>query len=63
MNKLVEIMLTTLVLAGMYYSIPKSVPSSGSPVVQARPGVILADGSDPMPLCRTTGCRKKTILR
>jgi hypothetical protein len=54
MNKTIEIVLTALALAGMYCAIPKSFAPVGNPVIRAEQALI-ADGSDPMPLCR--GCR------
>jgi len=57
MNKTVEIALTVLALAGMYCAIPKSSAPVGNPVIRAEQAVLIADGSDPMPLCRN--CRKK----
>jgi hypothetical protein len=56
MNKIVEILLTALALGGMYCAIPKST-APGSPVIRPEQTVILADGSDPMPLCRAKRCR------
>ena len=51
MNKTVEFLLTALALCGLYCAIPSnSAPSS--PVIRTEQAVILADGSDPMPLCR-----------
>lgn len=52
MNKTVEMVLTALALTGMYCAIPKSVAPLGDPVIQAEQTVLMADGSDPMPLCR-----------
>jgi hypothetical protein len=57
MNKTVEIVLTTLALAGMYCAIPKDIAPVGNPLVRAEQTVLIADGSDPMPLCR--GCKRK----
>jgi hypothetical protein len=55
MNKTVEILLTALALAGMYCAIPKST-APGDPGIRSEQNVILADGTDPMPLCRARGC-------
>lgn len=57
MNKSVEILLTVLALAGMYCAIPKRAVPAGNPVVRAEQEVIIADGSDPMPLCRGRRCK------
>ena len=51
MNKAVEMLLTILALAGMYCAIPKNNGPS-SPEVRAQQEVMIADGSDPMPLRR-----------
>jgi hypothetical protein len=59
MNRTVELVLTALALAGMYCAIPKNVAqSSTNPVVRAEQ-VIIADGSDPMPLCRGRHCANR----
>lgn len=56
MKKIAEIVLTALALTGMYCAIPKTfapvVNSSG-----AEQMVLVADGSDPMPLCRGKVCK------
>jgi hypothetical protein len=56
MNKVAEIVVTGLLLVGMYCAIPTSF-AQGDPVIRAKQTVLLADGSDPMPLCRN--CRGK----
>jgi hypothetical protein len=58
MNKTIEILLTMLALVGMYCAIPK-ITAQGDPGVRVDSNVVLADGSDPMPLCRGRGCRAK----
>ena len=55
MNKTMEVVLTVLALAGMYCAIPKSSATSGSSVRAQE--VLIADGSDPMPLCRGKRCK------
>ncbi len=55
MNKTVEIVLTALALAGMYCAIPKSVAPVGNSFIRAEQAVLIADGTDPMPLCRACG--------
>jgi hypothetical protein len=57
MNKIVEVVLTVLALTGMYCAIPKSVGPGGNPVVRAQQEMLIADGSDPMPLCRGKHCK------
>jgi hypothetical protein len=59
MNKIVEIVLTALALAGMYCAIPNNVVQSVNPTVRAQQEVLIADGSDPMPLCRGRLCPTK----
>ena len=51
MNKAVEVFLTVLALAGMYCAIPQN---KTAPIVSvgAQQEILIADGSDPMPLCR-----------
>jgi hypothetical protein len=56
MNRAVEVFLTVLALAGMYCAIPKSAGPTGS-TVRAQQEVVIADGSDPMPLCRGRRCK------
>lgn len=53
MNKTVEFLLIALSLCGMYSAIPKSTTLDSD---QAKAAVIVADGSDPMPICRAKGC-------
>jgi hypothetical protein len=55
MNRTIEILLTALALAGMYCAIPKST-AQGDFGIRSEQNVILADGTDPMPLCRARGC-------
>jgi hypothetical protein len=51
MNKALEVLLTVLALAGMYCAIPQN-NTQGGLEVRAQQEVLIADGSDPMPLCR-----------
>jgi hypothetical protein len=57
MKKIAEIVLTALALGGMYCAISKTF----APVVNSSIGteqiVLVADGSDPMPLCRGRHCK------
>ena len=57
MNKTVEILLTALALAGMYCAISKPLAPLGNPY-RAEQAVVIADGSDPMPLCRRCSSTK-----
>jgi len=56
MNRILELLLTVVALAGLYSTIPASVPQIANPKVRAEQAVIIADGSDPMPLCRKRTC-------
>ena len=56
MNKVLEVLLTVVALAGLYSAIPTSTVRSGSSAVRADQAVVVADGSDPMPLCRKPRC-------
>jgi hypothetical protein len=52
MNKVLEIVLTVVALVGLYCAIPTSTSRSGNSANRAEQAVVVADGSDPMPLCR-----------
>ncbi len=58
MNKVLEVLLTVVALAGLYSAIPASVSPPGNSAIRAEQAVVVADGSDPMPLCRTRVCTK-----
>jgi hypothetical protein len=55
MNKTIETLLIALALCGIYASVPKSTTPNLT-AVKSQESVIIADGSDPMPLCRAKGC-------
>jgi hypothetical protein len=57
MNKTAEIVLIALALAGMYCAIPKTSSPIDNSRIGAEQMVVVADGSDPMPLCRGKGCK------
>jgi hypothetical protein len=57
MKKIAEIVLTALALAGMYCAIPKTSDPVINPSIGAEQMVLVADGSDPMPLCRGKVCK------
>ena len=57
MNKVVEGLLTVVALAGLYSAIPMSNPRQGNSAIRAEEAVVIADGSDPMPLCRGKHCK------
>jgi hypothetical protein len=52
MNKVLEVLLTVVALAGLYSAIPTNTSRHGDSAVRAKQAVVVADGSDPMPLCR-----------
>jgi hypothetical protein len=52
MNKVLEVLLTVVALAGLYSTIPASNPRPANSAIRAEQAVVVADGSDPMPLCR-----------
>jgi hypothetical protein len=53
MNKVVEILLTALALVGLFCALPKDGPTNTAIRTQQ---TIVADGSDPMPICRLKRC-------
>jgi hypothetical protein len=58
MNKSIEVLLTVVALAGLYSAVLTSAPQPNNSAVRAEQAVVIADGSDPMPLCRSPHCRK-----
>ena len=56
MNKVLEVLLTVVALAGLYSAIPASTARPANSAVRAEQLVVIADGSDPMPLCRKRHC-------
>ena len=56
MNKKLEVLLTILALAGLYSAMPNSASRPTNSGVRAEQTVLVADGSDPMPLCRHPRC-------
>lgn len=60
MNKLVEVLLTVLALAGMYCAMPNKPASPGQAMMQSGHQVLISDGTDPMPLCRGKACGQRT---
>jgi hypothetical protein len=57
MNRTAEIVLTALALAGMYCAIPKTFTPVANPSIGAAQVALVADGSDPMPICRGKVCK------
>jgi hypothetical protein len=55
MNRTAEIVLTVLALAGMYCAIPKMFAPVAPTIAEQM--ALVADGSDPMPLCRGQRCK------
>ena len=58
MNKGMEVLLTVVALAGLYSAILTSTSPPRNSVIRAEQAVVVADGSDPMPLCRTAHCQQ-----
>lgn len=60
MNKALEVLLTVVALAGLYCALPKESPQqtsqSGGPAIGQEQVLVIADGTDPMPLCRKRTC-------
>jgi hypothetical protein len=56
MNKTLEVLLTLVALAALYSAVPASISRPNNSEVRADQNVVLADGSDPMPLCRNRNC-------
>ena len=56
MNKIVEVLLTVLALAGLYCAVPMNISPPHNSRVRAEQAVVLADGTDPMPFCRHGHC-------
>ena len=57
MNKVLEVLLTVVALAGLYSAVRTNISPPGDSAIRAEQAVVVADGSDPMPLCRLKGCR------
>jgi len=52
-----QVLLAALALAAIYGAVPKNASQIGSATIRAEQVVVVADGSDPMPLCRGRACR------
>lgn len=52
MNRSLEVLLTVMALVGLFSGISASAPSAINSQVRAQNAVVVADGTDPMPLCR-----------
>jgi hypothetical protein len=56
MNKILEVVLVVVALAGLFSAIPASNARPGNSAFRAEQVVVVADGTDPMPLCRQRVC-------
>ncbi|HWZ80695.1 MAG TPA: hypothetical protein VNX87_29430 [Candidatus Sulfotelmatobacter sp.] len=52
-----EVLLAALALAAIYCAVPKNASQTGAATIRAEQVVLVADGSDPMPLCRGKVCK------
>jgi hypothetical protein len=52
-----EVLLAALALAAIYCAVPKNASQIGAATIRAEQVVLVADGSDPMPLCRGKVCK------
>jgi len=57
MKRTVEVLLAALALAGLYSAIPGSKAPIDNAVIGTQQVVLVADGSDPMPVCRGRTCK------
>ncbi len=56
MKRTLEVLLAGLALAGLYSAIPKS-NATNKAVIGTEQVVLIADGSEPMPVCRGKTCK------
>jgi len=52
-----EVLLAAVALAAICCAIPKNASQNGAATIGAEQVVLVADGSDPMPLCRGRVCK------
>ena len=52
-----EILLAALALAAIYCTVPKNASHTDAATIRAEQVVLVADGSDPMPLCHKKVCK------
>ena len=57
MKKRVELLLMVLALAGIYCGVSKSADRAVKPCLGVEQIVLVADGSDLIPLCREKACK------
>jgi hypothetical protein len=56
MNRTLEVLLTIVALSGLYSAMSNNISRPGSAGVRMQQAVVVADGTDPMPLCRRRNC-------
>lgn len=52
-----EVLLAALALAAIYCAVPQNASQTGATTIRAEQVALVADGSDPMPLCRGKVCK------
>jgi hypothetical protein len=57
MKRTLEVLLAGLALTGLYSSIPSSKARVDNALIGTQQVVLVADGSDPMPVCRGKTCK------
>ena len=57
MARTAEVLLAAFALIGIYCAIPKTSSHVSTSGIQAESVVLVADGSEPMPLCRGKSCK------
>lgn len=57
MKRTLEMLLAGVALAGLYCAMPKSSAPVDNAVLGTQQTVLVADGSDPMPVCRGRTCK------
>ena len=57
MKRTLEMLLAGVALAGLYCAVPKSKAPVDNAVLGTQQNVLVADGSDPMPVCRGRTCK------
>lgn len=57
MKSTAELLLVLVALASLYCAIPRKSDQVINPRIGAQQVVLVADGSDPMPLCRGKACK------
>ncbi len=57
MARIAEVLLAAFALIGICSAIPRSSSQTSPTVIQPQHVIALADGSEPMPLCRGKSCK------